>query len=134
MKTRILNLCLLAMLLLSVSCVKDSFEPNVPEIGEENPIEEEPVTAMSDLEIPSGFDFSTAVAVDLQITDGQNGVRYTVQLLQGTVYNGVVLNNAINTTLNISAAETEIVLIRNTGTNIEEILVPVTGTTLTYNH
>ena len=133
MKIKILNCVVLLGLLVTSSCVKDTFDTPEKEIA----IEEEAtdvLASIEDLNIPSGFEFSTERPVSLEIADAQNGVRYSVVLNGSVVFNAITVNGGVSGALVLPNAVTSVTLLRRTATTLEEIVVPVGSTNITYTN
>ncbi|WP_420601556.1 LruC domain-containing protein [Flagellimonas sp.] len=87
----VLSTLCLVMALTFTSCVKDSLDPNVePETEGET---EEPVVPVGELEItelkiPSGFEFKTEKEVTLTINDNTSNVKYDVYAYNDEVLTG----------------------------------------------
>ena len=120
------------------SCIPDEIESDV--IQESNSNTDTDTVAdittldMEELEIPSGFEFETDRAVQLNISDAQNQVRYTIKVGDKEIHNGFVINNNLTAKLKLADATYQVVLIRNSGNITEEFSLPVSGNQLSFTY
>lgn len=120
---RSLAMMALSLLFLFASCVKDNLAG--PEEEQTGPKEE--VSSIDELEVPSGFEFSTQFEVNLTINDPQNGVRYEVYANNERLFSGFVRNNSLQKTLSVPQTVSSLKLWRKTARTTEEFYVPVSA-------
>lgn len=122
--------CICACLVLS-SCVKDKLEGPAEE--QQNGPEEE-VSSIDELEVPSGFDFSTQIDVSLTINDPQNGVRYEIFADNERLFSGFVRSNSLQKTISLPQTVNTLKLWRKTARTTEEFLLPVSGSAMVFDY
>nr|WP_298791131.1 LruC domain-containing protein [uncultured Allomuricauda sp.] len=86
----ILSAICIAILSFQTSCVKDSLDGPVPEPEGETPDPEVPIDelAITELQIPTNFEFKTDKEVQLIITDNTAGVKYDVYAYNDEILTG----------------------------------------------
>lgn len=119
-------LCLCLTLALG-SCVRDKFEEGIIE-------NEEAVTAITDLEIPEGFNFSTHKTVNVAITDPADFVKYAVLNNGNNVFSGLVVNQQLQGQISLPTNTTQVTLVRRNSTSLESITVDLNGDQILFNH
>jgi hypothetical protein len=128
---RALPLLLFSVCLLLSSCVQDKLDP--PPEEQQNTSEEE-VASIDELEVPTGFDFSTQIDVSLTINDPQNGVRYEVFADNERLFSGFVRSNSLQKTLSLPQTANTLKLWRKTARSTEEFLLPVSGSAMVFDY
>ena len=111
----------LSLLFLFASCVKD----NLADPEEEQTGPEEEVSSIEELQVPSGFEFSTQFEANLTINDPQNGVRYEIYADNERLFSGFIRNNSLQKTLSVPQTVRSLKLWRKTARTTEEFFVQV---------
>ena len=133
MKLRTLTYATATCLLLATGCIKDELDPTT-DSGINGTSDPDQVTAMANLNIPDGFEFSTERKVSLEISDPENGVRYTLMLNGKEVYNGLVVNGKINGSISLPYSEDEVTLLRRTAIGMQELTKVVSNDQIIHNN
>lgn len=125
------NTFLYLLLLLSVtSCIEEKFEDYHTEalLNEE----EAQLAMITDLEIPSGFDFSTEKVIALSIHDKEDYVKYDVLNEGNQVFTGIVITNKLEGNFALPTQATQVSLIRRSPTTVETIMVQLSDENLNF--
>ncbi len=110
------------------SCVKDSLDPVDPSVPEST------VQTMDELEIPSAFDFTTSSSLTINISDDEDGVRYTLLVDGANVFNGFSNAGNLSGLVTIPSAAENYVLIRTAVGGSEEFVISESGDSITFQY